>query len=66
MAYNTQNYWRFGPYTSPHLRTENYWRFGPYTSPHLRMETDPVPETSCSLEYWMMDKVQKPSNPEGM
>jgi hypothetical protein len=26
------------------------------------METDPVSETSCSLEYQMMEKVQKPSN----
>jgi hypothetical protein len=28
------------------------------------METDPVSETFYSLEYWKMDKVQKPSNPE--
>jgi hypothetical protein len=26
------------------------------------LETDPVSETSCSLEYLMMEKVQKPSN----
>jgi hypothetical protein len=30
----------------------------------LRKETDPVSETSSSLEYRRMDKVQKPSNPE--
>jgi hypothetical protein len=29
---------------------------------HLRTETDPVSETSCSLEYQTMDKVQNPSN----
>jgi hypothetical protein len=29
---------------------------------HLRMETDPVSETSCSLEYQTMEKVQKPTN----
>jgi hypothetical protein len=29
---------------------------------HLRTETDPVSETSCSLEYQTMEKVQKPSN----
>jgi hypothetical protein len=28
------------------------------------MGTDPVSETLCSLEYWTMDKVQKPSNLE--
>jgi hypothetical protein len=26
---------------------------------HLRTETDPVSETSCSLEYQTMEKVQK-------
>jgi hypothetical protein len=39
----------------------------PTPSLHLRMETDPVPETSCSLVllvYQTMDKVQKSSNPE--
>jgi hypothetical protein len=30
----------------------------------MRIKTDPVSETLCSLEYQMMDKVQKPSNPE--
>jgi hypothetical protein len=29
---------------------------------HLRTETDPVSETSCSLEYQTMEKVQNPSN----
>jgi hypothetical protein len=29
---------------------------------HLRTDTDPVSETSCSLEYRTMEKVQKPSN----
>jgi hypothetical protein len=29
---------------------------------HLRIETHPVSETSCSLEYQTMGKVQKPSN----
>jgi hypothetical protein len=33
-------------------------------SPHLRTETDPISETLCSLEYRMMENVQKPSNPE--
>jgi hypothetical protein len=32
--------------------------------PHLRIETEPVSETLCSLEYRMMDKVQKSSNPQ--
>jgi hypothetical protein len=30
---------------------------------HLRAETDPVSETFRSLEYWTMDKIQKPINP---
>jgi hypothetical protein len=30
--------------------------------PHLRTETEPVSGMLCSLEYWMVDKVQKPSN----
>jgi hypothetical protein len=29
-----------------------------------RMETDPVSETLCYLDYQTMDKIQKPSNPE--
>jgi hypothetical protein len=33
---------------------------------HLRTETDPVSETSCSLEYQTMEKVQKPSNSDCM
>jgi hypothetical protein len=32
--------------------------------PHVTTETDPISETSCSLEYQTMDKVQKGSNPE--
>jgi hypothetical protein len=52
MVYNTQIEWlrlalSKGPVFSPHLR--------------LRTETDPVSETSCSLEYQTMEKVQKPS-----
>jgi hypothetical protein len=31
---------------------------------HLRVETDPLSKTLCSLEYRMMDKVQKFNNPE--
>jgi hypothetical protein len=31
---------------------------------HLRTETNPVSETTCSLKYRTMDKVQKLSNPE--
>jgi hypothetical protein len=30
--------------------------------PKLRKETDPVSKTFCSLEYQMMDKVQKSSD----
>jgi hypothetical protein len=30
---------------------------------HLTMETDPVSETLCTLEYWTKEKVQKLSNP---
>jgi hypothetical protein len=33
------------------------------STPHLRMETDPVSEMSCCLEYQMIDEVQKISNP---
>jgi hypothetical protein len=29
---------------------------------YLRAETEPVSETSCSLEYQTMEKVRKPSN----
>jgi hypothetical protein len=29
---------------------------------HLRTKRDPVSETSCSLEYQTMEKVQNPSN----
>jgi hypothetical protein len=31
------------------------------TTFHLRMETDPISETSCFLEYKTMEKVQKNS-----
>lgn len=31
---------------------------------HLRTEVDSVSETLVSLEYQIMDKVRKPSNPE--
>jgi hypothetical protein len=34
-------------------------------SPHLRTKTDPVSKALCSvvlLEYWTMDRIQKPSN----
>jgi hypothetical protein len=34
------------------------WRWG--RRHHLRAETDPVSETSCSLEYQTMGKVQNP------
>jgi hypothetical protein len=37
------------------------------SSPHLRTGTDPVSEMLCLLvflEYWMIDKAQKPSNSE--
>jgi hypothetical protein len=39
-------------------------RVGVCHPPHLRTETDPVSETSCSLEYRTMDKVQNPGNPK--
>lgn len=32
-------------------------------SSYLRMESDPVSEMLCSVECWIMDKVQKLSNP---
>jgi hypothetical protein len=32
---------------------------GRYSKEHNVLETDPVSETLCSLEYLMMDKVQK-------
>jgi hypothetical protein len=32
--------------------------------PYLRMETDPISETLCSLEYRTMDKVLEPNNPK--
>jgi hypothetical protein len=34
--------------------------------PHLKMETDPVSETLffSNLQFWTMEKVHKPSNPE--
>jgi hypothetical protein len=44
--------------------TRHYWGFR--FCPHLRTETDPVSETLCSLEYWTMDKVKKPNNPESL
>lgn len=34
------------------------------TPPHLRKETDSIFETLCSLEYWVMDRAQNPSNPK--
>jgi hypothetical protein len=33
------------------------------TTPHMKTETDPVPQTLCSLEYLTMNRVQKRSNP---
>jgi hypothetical protein len=33
-------------------------------TPHLRIETNPVSEMLCSLEYRTMDKVQNPSKLE--
>jgi hypothetical protein len=35
-----------------------------HTKEHNVSETDPVSKMLCSLEYWTMDKVQKPSNPK--
>jgi hypothetical protein len=37
---------------------------GVFSPLYLRTETHPVSETSCfySLEYWMMEEVQRPSN----
>jgi hypothetical protein len=32
--------------------------------PHLRMETEPVSEALCSLEYLTTDEVKNPSNPK--
>jgi hypothetical protein len=35
-----------------------------FSTPCLRMETEPVSEMLCCLQYWMTDKVQKPSIPK--
>jgi hypothetical protein len=51
MVYNTQNYWVFWTFSI-------VW----YSSEHDVSETECVSETSCSLEYQTMEKVQKPSN----
>jgi hypothetical protein len=32
--------------------------------PHLQTETDTDSKILCSLEYWTVDKVQKPRNHE--
>jgi hypothetical protein len=43
-----------------------FWTFSIiwYSREHGVSETDSVSETSCSLEYQTMEKVQKPTNPD--
>jgi hypothetical protein len=57
MVYNTQNYWGFGLLPSSGILENTKFR-----KLDLRTETDPVSETSCSLEYQTMEKVSKSSN----
>jgi hypothetical protein len=49
-----------------HTELLGFWPFSIvwYSREHDILETDPVSETSCSLEYQTMEKVQKPSNSE--
>jgi hypothetical protein len=35
-----------------------------HVPPNSSREEDPIPETLHLFEYWKMDKVQKPGNPE--
>jgi hypothetical protein len=49
--------------------TQDYWVFRSlaiiqYFKEHDVLETGSVSKMLCSLEYWTIDKVQKPSNPE--
>jgi hypothetical protein len=64
MMYNAFRYWVLGLCPLSYiLKNATYWK--PCFSPtHLRTETDPVSETSCSLEYRTMDKFRKSSNPK--
>jgi hypothetical protein len=73
MVYNTQNYWVFGLFPlSGILENTAFRKLDQFPSSgegggeygQWRMETDPVSETSYSLEYQMMEKDQKPSNSE--
>jgi hypothetical protein len=68
--YSSKNYWIFGLFLSSGiLENTTFLKLDLFPSSdvflphlHLRTETGPVFETSCSLEYQMMEKVQKPSN----
>jgi hypothetical protein len=70
MVYNTQTYWVLGLVPSSGILENTTFRkldlFPAQLSRcllphrHMRTETEPVSETSCSLEYQTMEKVQKP------
>jgi hypothetical protein len=60
MVYDTQNYWVFGLFSIVWYSREHDVSHSkdprcllPHL--HLRTETDPVSETSCSLEYQAME-----------
>jgi hypothetical protein len=57
MVYNTQNYCVIGLFLSSGILENTTFR-----KLDVFPETDPVSETSCSLEYQTMEKVQNPSN----
>jgi hypothetical protein len=70
MVFNIGDYWAYGlcPF-SRILKNTTFRKLDLFPSsdegmwtPTNLTETDPVSETLCSLEYWTVNKVQKPSN----
>jgi hypothetical protein len=72
MVYNTKKYWFFLLFPSSGILENTTFEISSFQGaqlsrcllPHLqlRTETDPVSETSCSLEYQTMEKFQTSSN----
>jgi hypothetical protein len=56
MVYGTRDYWVFVLRLSSGILKN--------TKEHKVSETGSVSETLCSLEYRMINEVQKPSNPD--
>jgi hypothetical protein len=67
MVYNSRDYWVFELHLSSDiLKNTKEHNISGTGSENPSMDTDPVSETLCSLEYRMKDEVQKPSNSESV